>query len=147
MTNKPDWLPYAAPMALFLVLTALESYLLLALYPFVYSVKALLVLIALLYFHREWKSELRDREPIFHRPEHGTTRADFEAMTVADYWEVGASGTVYDRATLLDELDRRFADPAYHPMDGLELTDFANSLRRTPYGIHREFITGSGDAL
>ncbi|WP_395091324.1 CAAX prenyl protease-related protein [Armatimonas sp.] len=59
MTKKPDWLPYAAPMALFLVLTALESYLPIALYPFVYSVKALLVLIALLYFHREWKSELR----------------------------------------------------------------------------------------
>ena len=63
--------------------------------------------------------ELRDREPIFHRPEHGTSRAAFEAMTVPDYWEVGASGTVYDRETLLDELDRRFADPAYDPMDGL----------------------------
>ena len=58
MTKKPDWLPYIAPMALFLVLTALESYLPLALYPFAYSVKALLVLIALLYFHREWRSEL-----------------------------------------------------------------------------------------
>ncbi len=33
--------------------------------------------------------ELRDREPIFHRPEHGTKRSDFEAMTVIDYWEVG----------------------------------------------------------
>jgi hypothetical protein len=69
--------------------------------------------------------ELRDREPIFHRPDHGTSRAAFEAMTVADYWEVGASGAVYDRQTLLDELARRFADPAYDPMDGLELTDFA----------------------
>ena len=46
-------------------------------------------------------------------------------MTVADYWEVGASGAVYDRQTLLDELERRFADPAYDPMEGLELTDFA----------------------
>jgi hypothetical protein len=68
--------------------------------------------------------ELRAREPIFHRPEHGTTRSDFEAMTVVDYWEVGASGTVYDRPTLLDELERRFADPAYDPMAGLELNDF-----------------------
>ena len=69
--------------------------------------------------------ELRDREPIFHRPEHGTSRAAFEAVTAPDYWEVGASGTVYDRERLLDELDRRFADPAYDPMDGIELTDFA----------------------
>ncbi len=38
--------------------------------------------------------ELRDREPIFHRPAHGSSRADFEAMTVIDYWEVGASGTI-----------------------------------------------------
>ena len=68
---------------------------------------------------------LRGREPIFHRPEHGTTRADFAAMTVPDYWEVGASGAVYDRQTLLDELERRFADPAYDPMQGLELTEFA----------------------
>ena len=45
-------------------------------------------------------------------------------MTVVDYWEVGASGIVYDRPTLLDELERRFADPAYDPMDGLELNDF-----------------------
>ena len=69
--------------------------------------------------------ELRDREPVFHRPERGTTRADFEAMTAEDYWEVGASGTAYDRQTLLDELEHRFADPDYDPMAGLALTDFA----------------------
>ena len=69
--------------------------------------------------------ELRDREPVFHRFEHRTTRATFEAMTVDDYWEVGASGRVYDRQTVLDELDRRFADPTYDPMVGLELSDFA----------------------
>jgi hypothetical protein len=69
--------------------------------------------------------ELRDREPIFHRPEHGTSRADFEAMTVIDYWEVGASGSIYDRQTCLDELERRYADPTYDPMAGLEVSDFA----------------------
>ena len=36
--------------------------------------------------------ELIEREPIFHRPEHGTTRADFERMTESTFWEVGASG-------------------------------------------------------
>lgn len=69
--------------------------------------------------------ELRDREPIFHRPEHGTSRADFEAMTVPDYWEVGASGSIYDRRTCLDELERRYADTSYDPLAGLEVSDFA----------------------
>jgi hypothetical protein len=66
--------------------------------------------------------ELRDREPIFHRPGHGTWRADFEAMTVIDYWEVGASGTIYDRETCLVELERRYADPTYDPMAGLAVS-------------------------
>jgi hypothetical protein len=70
-------------------------------------------------------AELRSREPIFHRPEHGTDRAAFEAMTVPDYWEVGASGRIYDRATVLAELDRRYADPGYDPMAGLEVSDFS----------------------
>jgi hypothetical protein len=39
-------------------------------------------------------AELSRREPIFHRPELGTTRADFEKMTVEDFWEVGASPVV-----------------------------------------------------
>ena len=68
--------------------------------------------------------ELRDREPIFHRSEHGTTRADFEALTVADYWEVGASGAVYDRRTCLDVLEGRYADAAYDPLAGLEVSEF-----------------------
>ena len=55
--------------------------------------------------------ELRAREPIFHRPEFGTTRADFERMTVEDYWEIGASGRRYSRAFVLDELERRHATP------------------------------------
>ena len=69
--------------------------------------------------------ELRDREPIFHRSEHGVSRAEFEAMTVPDFWEVGASGRVYSRRTCLDELERRYADAAYDPLEGLEVSDFA----------------------
>jgi hypothetical protein len=53
--------------------------------------------------------ELKSREPIFHRPELGTTRADFEDMTAADFWEVGASGRRYSRGYVLDELERRYA--------------------------------------
>jgi hypothetical protein len=54
-------------------------------------------------------AELQAREPIFHHPELGTTRADFENMMVADFWEVGASGRRYSRETVLAELQRRYA--------------------------------------
>ena len=51
--------------------------------------------------------DLISREPIFHRAEHGTTRADFERMTLPDFWEIGASGSIYSRDFVLAELDRR----------------------------------------
>ncbi len=55
--------------------------------------------------------ELKRREPIFHRPELGATRADFEKMTAADFWEVGASGRRYSRDYVLDTLEKRHAGP------------------------------------
>jgi len=48
---------------------------------------------------------LRRREPIFHRPEFGSTRADFERMAATDFWEIGASGHRYSRAHVLDVRD------------------------------------------
>ncbi len=66
-------------------------------------------------------NELKPREPIFHRAELGTTRADFEAMTEADYWEVGASGRRYSREYVLDVLEERFKDPMDDPW---ETSDF-----------------------
>jgi hypothetical protein len=56
-------------------------------------------------------AELSSREPIFHRPEFGTSRADFERMTTEDYWEVGASGRRYSRNFVLNELGKRFSVP------------------------------------
>jgi hypothetical protein len=53
--------------------------------------------------------ELKVREPIFHRKELGTSRADFENMVAADYWEVGASGRKYSKQYVLDELEKRYA--------------------------------------
>jgi len=55
--------------------------------------------------------ELVKREPIFHRPELGTTGADYENMMAADFWEVGASGRRYSRQYVLDELERRREEP------------------------------------
>ena len=54
---------------------------------------------------------LKSREPIFHRPEFGTTRTDFEQMIDEGFWEVGASGRVYRRDFVLNELARRHAAP------------------------------------
>ncbi len=56
-------------------------------------------------------AELSRREPLFHRPEFGTSRADFERMTVEEFWEIGASGRRYSRDFVLDELEKRFSTP------------------------------------
>jgi hypothetical protein len=55
--------------------------------------------------------ELIRREPIFHRPEFGATRADFERMMAPDFWEVGASGRRYSREYILTELEKRHQHP------------------------------------
>jgi hypothetical protein len=65
--------------------------------------------------------DLSSREPIFHRPELGTTRADYENMTTVDFWEIGASGRRYSRDEVLAELDRRRENP---PVDVWEATGF-----------------------
>jgi hypothetical protein len=66
-------------------------------------------------------TELSSREPIFHRPEFGTSRADFERMTTDNFWETGASGRRYSREFVLDTLESRHRTP--HE-DIWETTDF-----------------------
>ena len=46
--------------------------------------------------------ELRDREPIFHRRELGTSREEFLAQTDDQFWEVGASGRRYSRDYVIE---------------------------------------------
>ena len=53
------------------------------------------------------RAELVAREPIFHKPELGTTREAYLAQTAEDYWEVGASGRIYDRSGVVEGLVRR----------------------------------------
>ncbi len=55
--------------------------------------------------------EIKSREPLFHHPEFGTSRSDFERMIVEDFWEVGASGRRYDRQFVLDNLEERHSVP------------------------------------
>jgi uncharacterized protein len=57
--KKSDWYPYAAPMAAFLILTTLEGMLPRALYPYLYTLKAVLIAAVLVYFAPSWKKELR----------------------------------------------------------------------------------------
>lgn len=64
--------------------------------------------------------ELLAREPLFHRPECVRSRADFERETAEDFWEVGASGTVYSREDVWAGLAPRYA--ADEP-DPWEITD------------------------
>jgi hypothetical protein len=89
--------------------------------------------------------ELKAREPIFHRPEFGTMRADYESMMHADFWEIGASGRCYSREFILAELERRRQHPGedlwvtsdFHCRElaiGLYLLTYAltqNKIRRT----------------
>lgn len=70
--------------------------------------------------------DLRSREPIFHRPEFGTTRTDFERMTEAGFWEVGASGRRYSRDHVLDVLEDRHQVASHLALeDAWEAADFA----------------------
>jgi hypothetical protein len=66
-------------------------------------------------------AERTRREPIFHRPEFGTSRADFENMTEEGFWETGASGRRHSRQFILDGLEKRFSVPH---ADVWETSDF-----------------------
>ncbi len=65
-------------------------------------------------------SELSSLEPIFHRPDLGSLRSDFEQMTTEDFWETGASGRRYSRKFVLDVLEERASVP---PPDVWETSD------------------------
>jgi hypothetical protein len=58
-------------------------------------------------------NELIQREPIFHHPEFGRTRQDFEQMTDPTFWEIGASGRRYSREEVLTEAVKRYENPQY----------------------------------
>jgi hypothetical protein len=58
--------------------------------------------------------ELKSREPIFHHPEKfGKTKEDIENQMCDDFWEVGASGTVYNKQDIIQTLLERYNDPSY----------------------------------
>jgi hypothetical protein len=52
--------------------------------------------------------ELMAREPLFHRPEFGTTRKDFDKLMAAEFWETTASGRRVSREFVLEFLEKRY---------------------------------------
>src|SRR6516162_6107894 len=53
--------------------------------------------------------ELVAREPLFHRPQFGTTRKDFDKLMALEFWETTASGRRVSRKFVLEFLEKRYA--------------------------------------
>jgi hypothetical protein len=84
--------------------------------------------------------ELKAREPIFHRPEFAATHAELEAMTDAEFWEVGASGRRYSRAYVLDTVAARSESPV---QDHWAASDFhCRELARDLYLLTYTLLQG-----
>ena len=83
--------------------------------------------------------ELIALEPIFHRPEHGTTRDSFRSMTAEDFWEVGASGRRYSRDYVLDILEERYSVPHDDAWEAKEFycQELAPALYLLTYTLHQ----------
>jgi hypothetical protein len=62
-------------------------------------------------------AELVAREPIFHRPELGTSRSALEGMLAPGFWEVGASGRRYSAGYVLEVLEERYAKGEEDPWE------------------------------
>lgn len=80
--------------------------------------------------------ELSAREPIFHRREFGTSRADLECMIDAAFWEIGASGNVYRRGYVIETLLERYAkgpEPHHWPCRDFTLTFLAEGVYLLSY--------------
>ena len=77
-------------------------------------------------------SELAAREPIFHQREFGTSREDLLKMTADDFWEIGASGKIYGRDFVIENLLERYKTPE---PDDWSCTDF--SIRQLAENLYQ----------
>ncbi|SFA86511.1 DUF4440 domain-containing protein [Azotobacter beijerinckii] len=55
--------------------------------------------------------EVKKLEPLIYAANNGVPRAHFEALLNSDFWEIGASGNIYDREFVLNTLDERRKNP------------------------------------
>ena len=88
--------------------------------------------------------QLKPREPIFHRRSYGTSRDALEAMTDDAFWEVGASGRVYNREYVISTLLERYKGPEPHdwPCSDFSIHELAENLFLLHYTLNR---AGSDD--
>src|SRR3954447_12478241 len=56
---------------------------------------------------RAVQEELLGYEPIFHNVAFGNTREDYERRMSEDYWQVGASGRIYERDAVIESVVER----------------------------------------
>ncbi len=63
------------------------------------------------------RAALAAREPLFHRPGLGATRAEADALMAPDFVEIGASGRVYSREHVLRVVDERDRAGAVAPLE------------------------------
>jgi hypothetical protein len=89
--------------------------------------------------HQRVFEELRNREPIFHHPELGTSKADYERMTDDYFWEVGASGRIYDRGHVIDILAKRYSEPFedVFRLEGCKCRQLAQDIWLFTYTLHQ----------
>ena len=62
-------------------------------------------------------AELRELEPIFHRPQYFASRGALARLVSPEFWEIGASGRRYSRAYVLQTLAQRAAARAEDPWE------------------------------
>jgi hypothetical protein len=89
--------------------------------------------------HQRVFEELRNLEPIFHYPELGTSEADYQRMTDSDFWEVGASGRIYDRRDVIEILLKRYSEPFedVFRLDGCKCRQLSQDIWLFTYTLHQ----------
>ncbi len=80
-------------------------------------------------------AELAAREPIFHPPP--ATRAELDALVVDDFWEVGASGNVYDKDTIWAVVRRRPREDTHEDTHEDTGEDPGSALRTADFAVRR----------
>lgn len=73
--------------------------------------------------------ELKAREPIFHHPDKfGKTEQEIRAQMCDEFWEVGASGSIYTKEDVIKTLIERYNDESYQDIwdvSNFEITQIA----------------------
>ncbi|MEP7161919.1 MAG: hypothetical protein ABI746_12585 [Dermatophilaceae bacterium] len=93
------------------------------------------------------REALLAREPLFHRQDLVSTRADFERETATDFWEVGASGRCYSREAIWDVLAHRYSAGSADVVEGWQISDSqARRVGQETY-VLTYTLSGPGDRL